>query len=152
MHQLAQLNIARLKVAYEDPRMQGFIDALEPVHTLSDGSTGFVWRLETEKSGERELIDFEKSGWLVNMSVWQSLADLKKFVIAPLHLDVMRRRAEWFEKLDVETMVLWWVEQGHRPSFSEAMGRLQHLRANGPGEYAFSFASPFDPPGTEQPT
>jgi hypothetical protein len=149
MFHLAQLNIARMAMEYEDARMQDFVDGLAPVHRLSDASQGFVWRLETDKSNEQYLLDFEASGWLVNMSVWETLDDLKKFVVAPLHLSIMRRRSEWFTKQDKATMVLWWVGQGHIPSFAEAMDRLGSLRENGPGNRAFSFSTPFDPPGQE---
>jgi hypothetical protein len=146
MAQLAQLNIARMKVPYDDPLMKGFIDALEPMHELSDNSPGFVWRLESDQNPEPELAAFEASGWLVNMSVWQSIDDLKAFVMAPYHLSIMRRRAEWFEKTREETMVLWWIEDGCIPSFTEAMERLHCLRDNGPTSYAFSFPSPFQAP------
>jgi hypothetical protein len=146
MYHLAQLNIARMTMAYDDPRMQGFIDGLEPVNQLADQSPGFVWRMVTEESREQELFDFEASGWLVNMSVWEDLESLKAFVVMPLHLSIMRRRTEWFGKLDLATMVLWWVRKGHIPSFIEAMQQLEHLRLNGPGPEAFSFSSPFDPP------
>jgi hypothetical protein len=80
------------------------------------------------------------------MSVWQSIADLKAFVVAPYHLSIMRRRAEWFEKMEQETMVLWWVKHGYIPLFAEAMERLEYLRASGPSAYAFSFSSPFPAP------
>ena len=149
MYQLAQLNIARMTMAYEDPRMQGFVDGLAPVNQLADSSKGFVWRMVTEESDEQALFDFEDSGWLVNMSVWEGLADLKSFVVDPTHMSIMRRRLEWFEKLDTATMVLWWVKQGHIPSFTEAMDRLEQLRKNGPNQSAFSFSSPFDAPDPE---
>lgn len=149
MYQLAQLNIARMTMAYEDPRMRDFINGLDPVNQLADSSPGFVWRMVTDESTEQALFDFESQGWLVNMSVWESLDALKGFIAAPLHLSIMRRRAEWFAKLEEATMVLWWVPKGHIPSFKEAMAQLEHLRANGPGPEAFSFSQPFAPPGQE---
>ena len=149
MFYLAQLNIARMTVAYEDPGMQDFIDGLAPVNLSADNSPGFVWRLVTEASDEQALFDFEASGWLVNMSVWESLEHLKSFVSTPLHLSIMRRRTEWFAKQAEATMVLWWVNAGHVPSFGEALQRLEQLRTQGPGPGAFSFSSPFEPPERE---
>jgi len=149
MYHVAQLNIARMTMAYEDPRMLDFVNGLEPVNQLADSSSGFVWRMVTEKSTEQALFDFEAQGWLVNMSVWENLEALKTFVSAPLHLSIMRRRAEWFAKMDEATMVLWWVPKGHIPSFKEAMQQLEHLRANGPGHKAFSFSKPFEKPAQE---
>jgi hypothetical protein len=146
--QLAQLNVARMTMAYDDPRMQDFIDGLGPVNQLADNSPGFVWRLVSDESPDPQLAAFESSGWLVNMSVWESLDHLKSFVSAPLHLAIMRRRAEWFKKMDEATMVLWWVRAGHRPAFAEAMQKLELIRSHGSGPEAFSFGQPFDPPGS----
>ena len=147
MTQLAQLNIAHMKFAPEGPEMQDFTDALDPVNATADVSPGFVWRMVSDESSSEPLRDFEQSGWLVNMSVWQSLADLRTFVSSSLHLSIMRRRSEWFETMGAATMVLWWVADGHQPDFEEAMERLSHLRKHGPSSYAFSFSKPFDASG-----
>ena len=141
------LNIARMKFAPEGPEMQDFTDALDPVNATADVSHGFVWRMVSDENPGESLTEFEQSGWLVNMSVWQSLADLRTFVSSSLHLSIMRRRAEWFETMGEATMVLWWVADGHQPDFEEAMERLSHLRKHGPSSYAFSFSKPFDPSG-----
>jgi hypothetical protein len=146
MSQLAQLNIARMKFADKDPRMQDFTDALDPVNATADASQGFVWRMKSDTNSTVKLEQFESSGWLVNMSVWETLEDLKTYLATSLHLSIMRRRAEWFEKYHLATMVLWWVSDGHRPDFVEAMSRLEYLRENGPSDFAFPFSSPFEPP------
>jgi hypothetical protein len=39
-------------------------------------------------------------------------------------------------------VVLWWVDDGHRPTLAEAVERLEHLRANGPTSHAFPFRLP----------
>ena len=57
-----------------------------------------------------------------------------------------RRRREWFEHMAEAYLVLWWVPAGHIPSVEEADERLDHLRAHGPTEYAFTFKQRFDPP------
>ncbi len=144
MAQLAQLNIARMRFPPQSAKMQDFTDALDPVNATADVSPGFVWRMVSDENPSESLKEFERSGWLVNMSVWQSLADLKAFISSSLHLLIMSRRTEWFEKMDEATMVLWWVADGHQPEFSEAMERLAHLRRHGPSSYAFSFSNPFD--------
>jgi hypothetical protein len=41
-----------------------------------------------------------------NMSVWSDLNALK---------NIMRRRKEWFDKMEFY-IVLWWVPSGHRPN------------------------------------
>jgi len=46
-HHLAQLNIAKLKYAIDDPELSEFMDNLDNINTLADESPGFVWRLQT---------------------------------------------------------------------------------------------------------
>ncbi|MBT8061620.1 MAG: DUF3291 domain-containing protein [Xanthomonadales bacterium] len=146
MYHLAQLNVARMTMPYEDPGMKDFIEALDPVNAAADRSPGFVWRLVSDHCEDPVLVEFEASGWLVNMSLWQDLESLRQFVTSPIHLSIMKRRAEWFAKWPEATMVLWWVEAGHIPAFSEALSRLEWLREHGPGARAFSFARPFEQP------
>lgn len=56
-HQLAQLNIAKLKFALDDPALSEFVDNLEKINALADASPGFVWRLQTD-DGDATAIDF----------------------------------------------------------------------------------------------
>ncbi len=73
------------------------------------------------------------------MSVWESVEALWSFVYDGGHLEVMRRRREWMTKLAEIHMALWWVPEGHIPTVEEARERLDHLRAHGPSERAFTF-------------
>jgi hypothetical protein len=59
----------------------------------------------------------------------------------------MRRRREWFEKMDLY-MVLWWVPRGHRPTPEEGIARLNLLRERGPAIDAFTFGKLFPMPGS----
>lgn len=134
-----------MRYAQDDPAFADFVAALDPVNASAEASPGFVWRLVSDASDSKSLREFEAGGWLVNMSVWESIDDLKAFVRSSQHLDVMKRRAEWFERVDVY-LCLWWVPDGHRPDFEEAMERLDGLRRNGPTAHAFNFAATFGAP------
>ncbi len=57
----------------------------------------------------------------------------------------MRRRREWFERLEVHT-ALWWVPTGHLPTVGEAEERVAALRALGPTPFAFGFRAHFPAP------
>ncbi len=141
---LAQMNIARMKLGWEDPDFKDFVDALDPVNASAEASPGFVWRLRTSAEGGPALVDFEQQGWLVNLSAWTSVEALRDFVRSPAHLAIMRRRAEWFRNVEVH-LVLWWLADGETPRFEDALARLEHLRAHGPGPEAFDFRHPFGP-------
>jgi hypothetical protein len=79
------------------------------------------------------------------MSVWTDLDALGGFVYRSGHVEIMRRRREWFEAMDVY-MALWWVPAGHTPTVAEAMDKLAVLERFGPTQEAFTFKQPFPPP------
>jgi len=81
------------------------------------------------------------------MSVWTDVESLAAFVYRTGHRDVMRRRAEWFHKVEV-FMCLWWVPVGHVPTPQEGIARLELLRRFGPTTEAFTFREPFPAPDT----
>jgi hypothetical protein len=125
--------------------------ALDAVNAVADTSPGFVWRLQTEDGDATAIRPFPDERVMVNMSVWRSLEDLRRFVYSQrAHLDVMRRRREWFERMEVY-LVLWWVPAGHVPTVEEAKQRLALLREEGPGPHAFTFRETYPPPGSAEP-
>ncbi|HEX8803182.1 MAG TPA: DUF3291 domain-containing protein [Acidimicrobiales bacterium] len=148
-HQVAQLNIGRMLEPLDSERLAGFVAALEPVNALADRSPGFVWRLQTEDGDATAIRPFDDDMMIVNLSVWTSLDALADFVYRSPHREVMRERRRWFERLSEAFVVLWWVPAGHRPPVAEALDRLDALRRHGPTPEAFTFRSPFPPPGTE---
>jgi hypothetical protein len=140
------LNIAIARAPTDHPLLGDFMAALDSVNAVADASPGFVWRLQTEDGDATAIRPFDDERTMVNMSVWRSLPDLRRFVYSErAHLDVMRRRREWFERMDVY-LVLWWVPAGHLPAIEEAKERLALLRERGPGPEAFSFREPYGPP------
>ena len=148
--QLAQFNIALPREPLERPLLADFVAALQPVNAAADASPGFVWRLQTAEGDATGVRAFDDERLIVNMSVWESLAALRDFVYSQrAHVDVLRRRREWFERLGEVAVVLWWVPAGHRPSVAEAEERLEALRADGPTPRAFTFRQSYPPPVAE---
>jgi len=143
-HELAQLNIAMMKEPLHSPVMGDFVSNLDRINALADQSPGFVWRLQTEDGDATALRPFGED-MLVNLSVWKNLASLGDFVFRSGHVDVMRRRRKWFERMREAYVVLWWIPSGHRPSIAEAAARLHRLRADGPTRDAFTFRNAFPP-------
>jgi len=138
----------------DSPIMADFAGGLERINALADESDGFVWRLQTEAGDATAIHPFENEYLLVNMSVWRDIDSLSKFVYHSAHVELMRRRRDWFERMDEAFMVLWWVPSGHRPGIAEAIARLELLRAKGPTTEAFTFRHAFaapDAPGSQSP-
>ena len=142
--ELAQLNIGRLVAPVNSIPIADFVALLEPINRLADGSPGFIWRLATAEGNATAIRPFDDDLMIVNLSVWASLEELRAFAYDSAHVDVLRRRREWFERPVAAHLVLWWVPAGHRPTVEEALARLERLRAEGPTPAAFTLRTPFD--------
>jgi uncharacterized protein DUF3291 len=143
---LAEVNIALPREPVDSPLLADFVALLDPVNSIADSSKGFIWRLQTEDGNATAIRAFGDDRLIVNMSVWESLDELAEFVYRSGHIEVIRRRREWFERIRFY-MALWWVPAGHLPTLAEAEAHLAHLRAHGPTPFAFTFAESFDPGG-----
>ena len=148
-YHLAQVNIALPRVPLDSPELAEFMALLDPINELADRSPGFVWRLQTASGNATAIRPFDDHRLMVNLSVWESLEALRDFVYASRHLDVMRRRRDWFHRLAGTYLALWWLPAGTPPTVEEAKERLARLRRDGPGPDAFTFRRPFPPPGRE---
>jgi hypothetical protein len=143
--QLAQVNIGLPLEPLESALLAEFVAQLEPVNAVADTSPGFVWRLQTEDGDATGIRAFGDDRLIVNMSVWESLEALRAFVYSNrAHLEVLRRRREWFDRLRLH-VALWWVPAGHRPTVAEAEERMALLDALGPSPEAFTFRQHYPP-------
>ena len=149
-YELAQLNIGVIKGPIDSPVMADFVANLDRINALAERTPGFVWRLQTEEGNATAIRPYEDERVAVNMSVWRDVESLNKYVYSSEHVQIMRRRREWFEKMDQAFLVLWWVPRGHRPTIEEAKAKPEILRAKGPTAEAFTFRLAFPPPDVEQ--
>ena len=145
-HELAQFNQAKLLAPLESPQLADFVANLDRINTLAEESPGFVWRLQTDAGNATEIRPFGDNV-LINLSVWQDVESLQRFVYRSDHVDIMSRRREWFDRLREPALVLWWVPVGHRPSLDEAQDRLGRLKTRGATADAFTFKNTFPAPG-----
>jgi heme-degrading monooxygenase HmoA len=144
MMQLAELNIAQMKGEnIDDPIMVRFKEQLEEINALAEGSAGFIWRLKDEIGDATNIQVYDDPRIIVNMSVWESLEALEAYVFSGRHMEVMKNRREWFNRMATMHMVLWWIPVGHIPTTEEAKERLEYLQKNGASKHAFSFRQKF---------
>jgi hypothetical protein len=145
-YHLAQLNVGRPVAALTDPVMADFVGGLARLNALADSAPGFVWRLQDDGGDATALRPFGPD-LMVNMSVWTSIDALRDYVYRSEHLDLLRRRREFFtHDADEPYVVLWWVRAGHLPTVDEAWDRLDRLRKHGSGPEAFTFRAPYPRP------
>lgn len=143
---IAQYNIARLLRPLDDPATADFVRDLDRINGLGDATPGFVWRHKNADGNSTDVRVRNDPMMIINFTVWDSIDALWRFTYHSAHVEVFRRRREWFAHLDDPYLVLWWVPAGYVPSVAEAEERLDDLIANGASPRAFSFKQRFDPP------
>ncbi|MFI2347051.1 DUF3291 domain-containing protein [Streptomyces sp. NPDC019443] len=148
-HELAQVNIARLKFPLDSPELKDFVDGLDPVNAVADAADGFIWRLQSETGNATDVPVFGDEWLILNMSVWRDTDALTAFMYQGQHRELLGRRYEWFERVQEVMSTQWWVERGHRPTVQEAEDRLLHVREHGPTPRAFTLRTSFPPPTAE---
>ena len=116
---------------------------------LADQSPGFVWRYTQEDECEAGRDVFGDESLLFNMSMWESKEALMDYVYKSDHVQILRKRAEWFESQDRPILALWWQLAGTIPTVVEAKHRLERLAQAGPTEDAFTFRHFFEAPQIE---
>ena len=144
--QIAQVNVAQAKADMESELMRGFVSRLDEINALADRADGFIWRLKEDSGSATAIRVFDDPLLLINMSVWADLEALKNYVYKSLHVELIKDREAWFNKMGESHQALWWIPAGHIPSTEEARKKLEYIRKHGPSAQAFTFAKPYPMP------
>jgi hypothetical protein len=140
LRHLAEFNVARIRFPLDDPRMAEFVDNVNRINALAEKMDGFVWRLQDESGHAMNMTVYDDPAILPNLTVWDSVEALERFVFKTLHVRFFDRREQWFAQPD-PTLVMWWVPAGHQPSLEEGVARLDYFKARGPTDFAFGWES-----------
>ncbi|NJB70451.1 hypothetical protein GGR42_000913 [Saonia flava] len=142
-HHLAQVNIAKMLVPLDSPIMADFVNNLDRINAIADQSEGFVWRMTGEEDNATAISVFEDKFLIINLSVWESLDTLFKYVYKSDHIEIFKRKKEWFSKISEMHMAFWYIEEGVVPTSKDAKERLLYLNQHGETPYAFTFKNKF---------
>ena len=137
---IAQLNIGRFRYPTDDPRMAAFMTNLDRINALAERSEGFVWRLKDDSNNAAAIRPGSDPTMAVNLSVWESVEALERFVWTTVHKQFYNRKRDWFEDSRTPHFVVWPISSGHIPNLEEAMGRLAHLTVQGESDFAFGWS------------
>lgn len=141
---LAQLNIAKVKFPLDHPQMSDFTNNLPRINALAESSDGFIWRLKDELDNATSFQLFDDPDIIINLSVWRDPDALKHFMMRTAHVDFLKRKSEWFNKMDKSNYVMWWIEDDHLPTLDEAKSKLYYLHQHGDSPAAFTFRQVFE--------
>lgn len=143
-YHLAQINIAKMLAPIDSPVMADFKNNLDRINELAESSDGFIWRLKDADNNATSIKVFDDDFMIVNMSVWESKEKLFNFTYGSAHVEIFKRKKEWFHKMSDMHMALWFVEARKNPTPEEAKERLALLNKLGETPLAFTFKSDFD--------
>ena len=140
---LAELNIGRLVAEPGDARVAEFMGALDKINGMGKRMPGFVWM--AEGSGEPGTGNTENNigddpKFVANLTVWEDVESLEHFVFNTVHKQFYDRREEWFELMQDQHFVMWYVEPGHKPTLDEALERLAYKQEHGDSDQAFGWS------------
>ncbi len=71
-YHIAQVNIALMRGALDDPIMAEFVSLLDEINALADRSPGFVWRLQTEAGNATYLRPYDDDRILFNQEYFSA--------------------------------------------------------------------------------
>lgn len=137
----AQLNMGLFKLPLDAPEMLPFVNALDRINNIADTSPGFVWRLKGDNGEPSSYVEVPGATDPMiasNLSVWTDYESFREFMYRTDHAAYMRRRAEWFERVNEATVVGWWIPAGTIPTLAEAIERLEHFKEHGASDNAFA--------------
>jgi hypothetical protein len=127
--------------------MAEFVQALDSMNALAEASPGFVWRFKTDAGNATSVRAYDDPLILFNMSVWESIEDLKGYAYRSLHGKFFARRQSWFQPMEDPHLALWWIPAGTLPEIADAKERLELLTRHGESPRAFTFRTTFGPDG-----
>lgn len=148
---LAQYNVATLVAPLDDPELGDFRANLAPINQLGDRSPGFIWRHQNADGNSTGTRVGDDPLVVINFTVWESIEALFEYTYHSDHVEVYRRRRDWFHDHGGQHyLAMWWVLAGHIPTVEEAEERLAHLKAHGPTPIAFTMKQRFPSPETAE--
>jgi len=152
---LAQMNIAWMHEKISDPSMFGLASRIEELNSLADRSPGFVWRLRTSEITPETLAPFDtifpgfhRDKLFYNMSVWESVEQLRAYTFDSAHAEVLNERHQWIDRIAGASAALWWISAGCFPTIAESAEKWRFLQLHGPTPEVFTLRRSFPPPAS----
>ena len=152
-YHLAHANIAWMHGTANEPVMSGLVQRIDEITRLAETSKGFVWRvpnseatLESFEVFREDFPGFDPARFFYNMSVWESVEDLREYTLFSAHTEMIHERRQWLDSIAGANVALWWIPAGYHPTVAESAERLRHVRKFGPTSHAFTLRKSFEHP------
>lgn len=145
MYHLAQANYGQWKPDITKELVQEYYNRADAIIQSAKENGGWVWSYNGGFFQDpRTLAVFEHPLSILNMNVWTTFEDLKRYVFDQVHGAVMYDKNRWFEKPTKVVSVMWWVKIGEVPTIAQAKQKIDLINQIGPSPEAFNFTTHFD--------
>ncbi|MEU4519950.1 DUF3291 domain-containing protein [Amycolatopsis sp. NPDC024027] len=91
--------------------------------------------------GLPDLAGHDPHAHIATLSLWQDVASARLFVYRGLHREALNLRYDWFLKGAWPGHVLWSVQDGSVPRWSDGVAKLEALDRDGASAQHFTFGS-----------
>jgi hypothetical protein len=135
----------------------GFHERNDVILANMEGVPGFIARAGYDDDPVEELWGEQVyphfyaetgDGWAPEtLSLWDSPEAVMAFTYSGIHGEAVKLGHTWFRRGDWPPLVMWWVEDGKRPNWSEAVARFERLYCDGPTPDGFSMKRLFGSDG-----
>ena len=144
-YHLAQINVALANAPFDSPELAEFLEQVDAINAPADQSPGFIWRLQTPEGNTTGVRINDDDRLFLNLTVWESVEALREYAYRSGHIDVMRRRKEWFVPYGSNYLAMWWVPAVTLPTVDEGLARIEYIDEYGASAHAFGFRQQFPP-------
>ena len=80
--------------------MAEFVENVDRMNKLAEQIEGFLWRLQDANGHAMNMTVYDDPRILPNLTVWENVEALERFVWQTLHRRFYGRRREWFEPIE----------------------------------------------------
>lgn len=101
---LIHANVAIMRAPLDDPLMAGFVHLADEIDALAHSAPGFIAQPTPPDEGQ---VFTGRS--LLNISIWESVKSLDRFIHHGQHATALERCVLWFEQQDRPNYVLYWA-------------------------------------------
>ena len=158
MPRVAVIAFGILRERYGHPQVHGCIDRLDDVFAAADVSGALISRSrygDGDGFGPWSVPRFvrpEVAGREAQTrSLWRDLESVVAFVDGLPHVEALRQRRAWFLRPAWPSYAVWWATDEDRPTWDEAVQRIEHRDDHRASAVAFDVRTPFDADGCPSP-
>ena len=135
---LVHANLAEMQAPLDDPVMAGVNKRQDEIDSFAERMPGFV--SQPALSDEGEVYNGEM---VLNVSIWEEVELLERFVNNPKHAARLARPEEWFVDDEYPPYVLFWAPAEGKLTEREIKERFELLDQTGPTTMAFTIERRF---------